>query len=121
MELKDPRKIAEELNSSTKKIVDGINKNVKELTESKSIKELVENVQEDFTEIHDLTKKMYENNIDDVRIKVLEKTEKLQEKLQKFHDFVENSTNETEETIAEELTEEYNEDTSEGASNEISE
>lgn len=102
MELKDPRKLAEELNSSTQKMMEGFNKNVKELAGSKSIKEFVENVQEDITEIQDLTKKMYENNMDEARSKVLEKTEELQEKLQKFHDYMENPSNEsTEEVIVE--------------------
>lgn len=104
MEFKDPEKLVQELNASTRKMVEGINKNVKELTESRSLKELAENVQEDFTEIHDLTKKMRKDNMNDVYSKVLKKTEDLQEKIQKFHDFIENSVNESAESVSKEET-----------------
>ena len=113
MELKDPRKLAEEWNSSTLKFAEGINKSLKELAGSKNLKEFVENVQDDISEIQDLTKKMYENNVDEARAKVLEKTEALQEKLQKFHEYMEQPSKETTENSSfdEDSTDEIAEDT----------
>ncbi len=95
VELKDSKNIAEEWNASAQKVTENINKNVKELTESKSLQELEKNVQEDFKEIQELTKKMHEKNIHEICSKMLKKTEDLQQKIQKFHEFIENSANET--------------------------